>query len=166
MFMQLFTIFRHYSCHSFRMLAFALVLSGMVPQLALSRDAPDFARGEIALTPPELDSLSFNVEFAATPEERKFGLMYRTTLKPRTGMIFIYTTDAVRHFWMKNTPLSLDILFFSKDKILVHSVLATTPFSEDVISSVVPTRYVLEVETGLAARYGLAIGTELEFLTQ
>ena len=147
------------------MLAIFLALSVIVPQLSLSGEVPDFAKGEIALTPPGSTPLSFNVEVAATPKERKYGLMYRTGLKPRTGMLFVYTTDAVRHFWMKNTPVSLDILFFSKDKILVHSVLGTTPFSEDVISSRLPVRYVLELETGSAYQYGIEVGTELKFLS-
>ena len=163
--MHLFNIVRHYCCYSAKMLAISLVLSVIVPQLSLSGEVPDFARGEIALTPPESAPISFNVEVAGTPEERKYGLMYRTGLKPRTGMLFVYTTDAVRYFWMKNTPLSLDILFFSKDKILVHSVLGTTPFSEDVISSRLPARYVLELETGSAYQYGIGVGTELKFLS-
>ena len=164
--MQFFTILRHHCCRSARMLAFAIVLFGVALQLALSGEMPDFARGKIALTSPNSAPLSFNVEFAVTPEERKYGLMHRTALKPRTGMLFIYNTDAVRHFWMKNTPLSLDIFFFSEDKILVHSVLATTPFSEGVISSLVQARYVLELQTGSADRYGIEVGTVLEFLTR
>lgn len=148
------------------MLAVVLVLFGVALQFALSGEVPDFGRGKIALTSPKLAPVSFNVEFAETPEERKYGLMHRTALELRTGMLFIYNTDAVRHFWMKNTPLSLDIFFFSEDKILVHSVLATTPFSEGVISSRVPARYVLELETGSADRYGIAVGAEFEFLTR
>ena len=164
--MHFFTILRYYFSHSAKLLAVALVLSGIASQLALTGEAPDFARGKIALTSPESAPRSFNVEFAATLEERKYGLMHRTALKPRTGMLFIYPTDAVRHFWMKNTPLSLDIFFFSEDKILVHSVLATIPFSEDVISSQVPARYVLELQTGSADRYGIGVGSEFEFLTR
>ena len=75
--------------------------------------------------------------------------------------VFVFNESALRHFWMKNTPLSLDILFFTKEQRLVHIVPNAEPNNDKVISSFAPVQYVLELEAGSVSRFGLELGTAL-----
>ena len=134
----------------------ALFFSGPVAGEAIA-----FSRGTVQLLPPSKTPLSFEVEFAITPAERRQGLMYRATLDEKAGMLFVFNESMLRHFWMKNTPLSLDILFFTKEQTLVHVVMNAEPNNDAVISSLVPARYVLELEAGSVSRFGLELGTTL-----
>ena len=105
--------------------------------------------------------VSLVVEVADTAAERAQGLMGRERLTDSDGMLFIWPARAVRQFWMKNTPLSLDILFFDGEGILIHIEESATPYSETLISSLMPTRYVLELVAGDAARRQIAHGDRL-----
>ena len=120
-----------------------------------------FALGSLKLRTPSGELISLVVEVAATSSERAKGLMYRTALTDSEGMVFIWQDNAVRQFWMKNTPLSLDILFFDSDGVLVHEALAQTPYSQSLISSLLPVRTVLEVPAGTASASGIEIGTQI-----
>ena len=129
--------------------------------LPVASEQITFSRGDIQLDPPGDDPISFEVEFAVTPVERRHGLMYRTALDEKAGMLFVFYNNALRHFWMKDTPLSLDILFFTAEQKLVHIVPYAEPNNDAVISSLVPARYVLELKAGSLNRFGLVIGTAL-----
>lgn len=107
------------------------------------------------------DVIKLVTETAQTNTERARGLMFREALSDSEGMLFIWPDRAVRQFWMKNTPLSLDILFFDGKGILQHIAPDQTPYSESLISSLVPTKYVLELPAGDARRRGIDIGTIL-----
>ncbi|MBE1236984.1 DUF192 domain-containing protein [Phaeovibrio sulfidiphilus] len=92
--------------------------------------------------------LPFLVEEATTPTLRSLGLMYRTSLGADEGMLFVWEDDQPRTMWMKNTPISLDMLFLSRDGIVLHIVRKTTPESEMLIMSPEPARAVLELGAG------------------
>ena len=70
----------------------------------------------------------FDVEIANTPAKRAKGLMYREFLGTKSGMLFMYDKPGQLNFWMKNTPLSLDIIFFDK-KGLIRSIFENGAFS-------------------------------------
>lgn len=103
--------------------------------------------------------LSVSVEVAATPEARRRGLMWRESLAETSGMLFVFDDDETRVFWMKNTPVPLDIIFISRDRRVVSVAHDTRPYSGEPIASAGPARYVLEVGAGLAARHGVARGS-------
>lgn len=103
------------------------------------------------------------VEVADTPERRMRGLMYRTDLPEDGGMIFLFPQDADQSFWMKNTPLPLDMIFISRERQIVGIVHDTKPFSLEPRGVGRPSRYVLEVHAGFAAKHGLAEGQRVEF---
>ncbi len=95
------------------------------------------------------------VELAETREEQTVGLMRRRSLPSRGGMLFIYDEDQPQSFWMKNTPMPLDIVFIASDSSIVNIAKRTTPLSEQTIESDAPARYVLELRGGFTERYGI-----------
>ena len=147
--------------HAIRHLRLLALLGALFFTVPVASDGIAFSRNTVHLVPPGKEPLSFEVEFAITPAERRQGLMYRAALDERAGMLFVFDESALRHFWMKNTPLSLDILFFTKEQKMVHVVSNAEPNTDSVISSFVPVRYVLELEAGSVSRFGLELGTAL-----
>ena len=97
----------------------------------------------------------FKLELADTPAHRTKGLMGRKMLLDDGGMLFVWPQSAVRLFWMKDTPLSLDILFFGEDGELVYLHEAAKPYSLNTISSIEPAKYVVEIQAGTAKQLGI-----------
>lgn len=102
---------------------------------------------------------TFRVEVAATPEEQARGLMFRTALGPDEGMIFPRNPPDVASFWMKNTPLPLDIIFVGPDRKVINVAANTVPYSLEPVGSQGPTALVLELNAGRAAALGIGPGT-------
>ncbi|MBA5777086.1 DUF192 domain-containing protein [Stappia sp. F7233] len=100
----------------------------------------------------------FTVEIADTPAARGTGLMFRKELAADAGMLFDFHREEPVYFWMKNTYVSLDMIFIASDGRIVRIAEHTTPLSEKVVPSREPARYVLEVVAGTSARLGLAAG--------
>jgi uncharacterized membrane protein (UPF0127 family) len=107
--------------------------------------------------------VSFQVEVAATSEKREVGLMYRRELPADRGMLFIFPAERVNSFWMKNTPIPLDMIFIGRERKIVGIVHETVPFSLDGRSVSVPSQYVLEINGGLSRRYGFKAGDVVKF---
>jgi uncharacterized membrane protein (UPF0127 family) len=107
--------------------------------------------------------LSFKVEVADTPVKREMGLQYRQELADDRGMIFIFPVESQQSFWMKNTPIALDMIFINRDRKIVGIVEQTTPFSLESRSVPAPSQYVLEIRGGLAKRYGIQSGDSVRF---
>ena len=106
--------------------------------------------------------LNVSVEVADSPHERSIGLMYRKELLANSGMLFIFPEEEEHSFWMKNTLISLDILFIDKKNTIVFIAEKTTPFSESLITSIIPSSYVLEVNAGYVQEHGIKIGQKID----
>lgn len=104
--------------------------------------------------------LHFNVELAKSNEERQRGLMYREELPESSGMLFIFDEQSEHSFWMKNTKIPLDLIFFDNDFRIVGFLEAMKPYSTQSRSIKKPSRYVLEVNAGLVEKLGLSIGDQ------
>lgn len=102
------------------------------------------------------------VEVALTREEQEHGLMWRDRLEPDHGMLFVFRAQVMRSFWMKNTPLPLDIIFIDRDRKIVSIAEQTKPYSLASIPSGKPAKYVLEVNGGFSARHGIRPGATVE----
>ena len=102
-------------------------------------------------------------EVARTPETRERGLMFRTKLDPDAGMLFVFDESEDHTFWMKNTPLPLDMIFIGEDGRIVGIVERATPFTLQGRSVGAPSRYVLEVNGGWAAAHGVHPGDDVAF---
>ena len=99
--------------------------------------------------------VTFTVKLAKSAEQRRYGLMFTPDLPDRHGMLFVFETDAVRRFWMKNTQIPLDMLFFDSAGRLVSLIRSAAPFSLTPRASTGPARYVLEINGGDAAKMGV-----------
>src|SRR5690606_8780100 len=115
----------------------------------------------------ELAGERFQVEIAATEEARARGLMFRDTLEDGHGMLFIHGRQEPLAYWMKNTRIALDILYFDNARRLVSQQRDVPPCSAGdacpPYPSFKPARYVLELNAGQAAKLELENGAELIF---
>ena len=103
----------------------------------------------------------FTVELADTPGERSRGLMFRESMPADHGMLFDFQTEQPVAFWMKNTPLPLDMVFIDGSGTVVQVAADTTPYSEAAIPSRQPVRAVLELNAGTAERLGIGPGAKV-----
>ena len=111
----------------------------------------------------ESKTLEFQIEIADDAEERSRGLMFREALDEQSGMLFIYPTPRIASFWMKNTLISLDMLFIDTDGKIASIARKTQPLSLKSVSSVVPVLTVLEIEGGDAERLGIDVGDTVKW---
>jgi uncharacterized protein len=100
----------------------------------------------------------FSVEMATTEEEKQTGLMYRKELPDGKGMLFDFSPEQPISMWMKNTYISLDMIFIRADGRILRIAENTEPFSTKIISSGGAARGVLEVIAGTAQKYGIQPG--------
>ena len=105
--------------------------------------------------------IRFNVEVAQTPEELQKGLMYRTQMPLNNGMIFSIYPVRPTGMWMKNTKISLDMIFVAPDASISMIKENAVPMSEDLIISRDPVRAVIELNAGQVKRYGIKIGDKI-----
>lgn len=104
--------------------------------------------------------VAFSVEIADDPGERERGLMFREDMPDRHGMLFVFERTDEVGFWMKDTPLPLDLVFIGEDGV-IGAIRRGEPFSEALIAPPVLTRFVLELKSGTALQTGLTPGVRL-----
>ena len=118
----------------------------------------------------ELKGKRFAVEIADDEAERERGLMFRDEMAADHGMIFIHDYEEPQAYWMKNTHIPLDILYFDNARRLVSQQRDVPPCSLGdacpPYPSVAPARYVLELNAGQAAGMNLQDGAELRIAPQ
>ena len=100
----------------------------------------------------------FSVEMATTEQEKETGLMYRKELPDGKGMLFDFSPEQQVSMWMKNTYISLDMIFIRADGRILRIAENTEPESTRIISSGGLAKGVLEVIAGTAKKYGIAPG--------
>ncbi|MCL6282171.1 DUF192 domain-containing protein [Ruegeria sp. 2012CJ41-6] len=105
--------------------------------------------------------LRFQVELADTPQERSRGLMFRESLPPRAGMLFVYEYPQRASFWMKNTLIPLDMIFVDATGTVTHVHHQAIPGDLTAIDGGTGVFSVLEINGGLAKKYGIAPGSVL-----
>lgn len=110
----------------------------------------------------KVNGTTFSVEIVADEPSRQAGLMFRKTLPERHGMLFIFDRANIYPFWMRNTPLSLDIIFIDENRKVIN-VCTMPPETDRTCSPTRPALYVLELEAGEAKRYGIEPGMIFDF---
>lgn len=108
----------------------------------------------------------YSVEVPQTQAERERGLMFRSSLAPRNGMLFIFPQSGQLEFWMKDCLIPLDLIWLNEQKRVVYIRPEAPPCSKDpcpLYNPGVPARYVLEIPAGAAKQEGLTLGSLLKF---
>jgi uncharacterized membrane protein (UPF0127 family) len=100
----------------------------------------------------------FSVEMATTEQEKETGLMYRKELADGKGMLFDFSPEQQVSMWMKNTYISLDMIFIRADGRILRIAENTEPLSTRIIPSGGLAKGVLEVIAGTAKKYGIEPG--------
>lgn len=112
----------------------------------------------------ELAGHVYQVEVALTPQQHEIGLMHRTRMPKDHGMLFVFPQQELLDFWMKDTKIPLDILYFDQGGLLVKQYRNVPPCVEDPCASYPSqreARYVLELNAGQAQSLGLTDGSAL-----
>ena len=142
----------------------------LVAAFAFLHAARGFADGRAMILPVDPAPLvavtaqgerSFTIEIAEDTAERSAGLMYRQDMADDHGMLFVFEQTREVAFWMKNTPMPLDLVFVGQDGT-ISSIRQGEPQSQAVIGSGAPVRFVLELKAGTAARQGIEAGDLLK----
>ncbi|MBX3518683.1 MAG: DUF192 domain-containing protein [Xanthobacteraceae bacterium] len=149
-----------------RYVAFALLfLIGLAIVMTAVVSAQDAPQPKLKLESLEILTKSgirvFQIEFAQTEDQRRIGLMHRQEVPDGEGMLFDFARPQPVAMWMKNTIVSLDMIFIRADGTIANIARNTTPFSQDTIYSEGYVKGVLEVVAGTADKYGIAPGDKV-----
>ncbi|WP_428654260.1 DUF192 domain-containing protein [Runella sp.] len=104
-----------------------------------------------------------DVEIAENETERQKGLMFRPYLSDSVGMLFVFEQAVPQSFWMKNTMISLDIIYVDQNKKIVSIQKRAKPYSEESLPSFGDAQYVVEVNGGYCDKYGIQVGDAITF---
>ena len=128
-------------------LAFAAVPASANPELD-----EFFGKDVLIIEASEHACYRFDIYIAATDAQRSRGLMFVRDMPESTGMLFLYSGDHVASMWMKNTFISLDIVFARLDGTVINVIRNTEPQSLKSLSALEPTGFVLELNAGVTER--------------
>ena len=120
-----------------------------------------FERDELVIVANDGLRHVFDVYLATTPEQQRRGLMFVRELPERTGMLFVYEDAGIRSMWMKNTYISLDIVFARGDGTISSVIHDAKPLSLRSLSATEPVRFVLELNAGVARRLDIGAGSQI-----
>jgi uncharacterized membrane protein (UPF0127 family) len=118
----------------------------------------------VTFFPSNTTSICIKCEIASTPQQQSEGLMNREELSDNNGMLFVYETPINLSFWMKNTLIPLDIIFLDENCVIIN--IESADIEPDVsdedlkrYNSISPAQFVVEINQGLCALYGIDRGT-------
>ncbi|MGH2575768.1 MAG: DUF192 domain-containing protein, partial [Ignavibacteria bacterium] len=107
--------------------------------------------------------IQIDVEIAETDEKRYRGLMYREKIEENQGMLFIFQDEEEQSFYMKNTIISLDIIFINSKKKIVKIHKNAIPLKTNSLPSGKPALYVVEVNAGFTDKYNIKEGDFIDW---
>lgn len=127
---------------------------------------PQFQReGSLVFLTTENDTLKIvDIEIADNDQERTQGMMYRTSMPYSRAMFFIMEYEREQSFWMRNTKMSLDIIYVNGNKEIVTVYKHMQPYSNSPIPSFKKAKYVIETSAGFCDRFGIEEGNFIEFV--
>ena len=141
-----------------RRLCLALLLAGLGFGLGTGDVMAETAGAVVIEIQTDTGAKPLKVEIAKSVEAQARGLMYRKVLARNTGMLFLYGVPQEISMWMRNTYISLDMVFIKNDGRVHRIARHTEPFSEALINSEGDVKAVLEIGAGEAAHLGLKVG--------
>jgi uncharacterized protein len=104
-----------------------------------------------------------DIEIADDEGKRMQGLMFRDSMAENRAMLFVFPDEAERSFWMKNTILSLDLVYVNAKNVIVSIQKNAVPYSEDSLPSNGLAKYVVEVNAGFCDRHSIRPGDHIEW---
>ncbi|MEM1042363.1 MAG: DUF192 domain-containing protein [Bacteroidota bacterium] len=107
--------------------------------------------------------VTIDIEIAEGDSATARGLMDRTSLPEKSGMLFLMPRTQRHSFWMANTPLSLDITFVSPDSAVINTAKYTRPFSSENVSAEGLSRFVVETQAGFTDTWGITAGDRVRW---
>lgn len=123
---------------------------------AVQMDIPFRADGYLDFQRPDGTRITrIAIEIAESDSAQARGLMNRRSLPSRGGMLFVNEDMDMRSFWMKNTPLALDIIFVDDSLHIVNIAKRTMPFTETRVNSTDSAQYVVEVRAGFTDQHNI-----------
>ena len=141
---------------------FLLVVAALVLPMAALVGRLDAAELQTLTIAGRTGVHDFTVELAVTPEDTARGLMFRRELPEGRGMLFDFQRERETAFWMKNTYISLDMIFIRGDGRILRIAENTQPLSERLVPSGGRVRAVLEVIAGTCKKLGIAPGDRVK----
>lgn len=133
----------------------------LIVMLSACLDKAEPVKNSITIKTPSGVQAVFSVDIAKTPAQQQKGLMFVEEMADDTGMIFTYNQPSITKFWMKNTLIPLDMLFFDASNHLVHIEKSAKPHDETPRGPDVPICSVLEINGGLAEKLNIDQGSKL-----
>ncbi|MBD0832251.1 DUF192 domain-containing protein [Aestuariibaculum sediminum] len=119
--------------------------------------------GELTIFKGDSTKVNLDIEIADTEYDTQTGLMYRNSMAPNQGMLFIFEDVSERFFYMKNTRIPLDIIYIDDQMKIVSFQKQAQPFNENSLPSNAPAKYVLEINAGLSDQWQLAVNDSISF---
>lgn len=126
---------------------------------------PQFSKeGVMAFLTANKDTIKVvDIEIADDDQSRTQGMMYRTSMPYDRAMLFIMQYEREQSFWMRNTKMSLDIMYVTGDLEIVTIYKHTQPYSESPIPSFKRAKYVVETSAGFCEKFGITEGNFIEY---
>ena len=109
---------------------------------------------------------TIDIEIAETLDEKAYGMMFRKSMDESTGMLFLMGTQKQQSFWMRNTYVSLDIIYINRDFEIVSIQEKAQPLNDQSLPSTGPALYVLEVIGGYCEKYGIGAGDRIQYIQE
>ena len=138
--------------------SFVFPLSTFTANARTLDDLEDLEKGSVSIKLNSNESIEFSVLIAESNKDRRQGLMHIEFMEENQGMLFVFNPPRRVSMWMRNTPMSLDILFIDRNGKVINMEENTTPYSTKALSSGGTIRWVLEINGGLAKTKGINTG--------
>ena len=149
---------------SYKLFLFLILGFCLTSQISISCEAQFLKKEKIVLENKlSKDKAIFLVELAKNEYEREKGLQCKKYLKKNEGMLFIWSEEDYRNFWMKNTAISLDLIFINSKFEIVDIYFDAIPFDKKLIRSQKRAKFVLELNAGILKKLGFNIGDSIKF---
>ena len=138
--------------------SFVFPLSTFTANARTLDDLEDLEKGTVSIKLNSNESIEFSVLIAESNKDRRQGLMHIEFMEENQGMLFVFNPPRRVSMWMRNTPMSLDILFIDRNGKVINMEENTMPYSTKALSSGGTIRWVLEINDGLAKTKGIKTG--------
>lgn len=144
------------------LLSLSLIVGFKIYNSAISKNV-EFDMGTLSVTKKNGEVVNVKLKVADAINERSQGLMFVKEMPEDEGMLFIFEAEEMRKMWMENTYIPLDMLFVNAGKQIFNIKENATPLSREIIYSVGPAKYVVEVNAGFVKKHGITAGDKIEY---